>query len=109
MAPVISAEPAWPVSAPEGNNLFVKETRAVTPAGSAAPSASWIASASGFGGGVEPLPPRAATATTPATSTTATAASKAIRRAVGSVRKIFTAILSLGPGGKDRRPTLMLS
>ena len=43
VAPVISAEPAWPVSAPDGKRLFVKVIRAVTPVGSAAPSASWIA------------------------------------------------------------------
>ena len=109
VAPVIRADPAWPVSAPEGNSLFVKEIRAVTPAGSAAPSASWIAWASGFGGGVEPLPPRAATATAPATSTATIATESAIRRVVGSVRKIFTAVLSRVPHGEDRRGTLTLS
>ena len=61
-APDISAEPALPSSAPEGKSLFVNVIRAVIPSGAGAARASWIACASGFGGGVGPLPPLAATA-----------------------------------------------
>ena len=53
-APDISAEPVWPRSAPDGKRLFVNVTRAVTPSGVGAASASWIAWSSGFGGGVGP-------------------------------------------------------
>ena len=55
-----AAEPALPSSAPEGKSLFVKVTRAVTPAGFGAASASCTASASGFAGGASDVPEPAA-------------------------------------------------
>ena len=101
VAPDMSAEPAWPTSAPEGKSLFVKVIRAVTPSGFAAASESCAACASGFAGGVAPPPPWAATATTaPPTSTMHAATASVIRRVVERVRRIFTVDLS----GCSRRP-----
>src|ERR1700732_2407949 len=57
-APVISAEPVCPRSAPEGKRLFVNVICAVTPSGAPAESASWIAWARGFGGRRGPTPAR---------------------------------------------------
>src|SRR5436309_3470472 len=61
-APERSADPALPKSALEGRRLFVKVTRAVTPAGCGAASASCSASASDFGGGAVLVPELAAAA-----------------------------------------------
>src|SRR5260370_6719134 len=95
VAPDINAEPATPVSAPEGKSLFVKVMSAVIPSGAEPVSASSIAAASGFGGGVAPPDPVAATASAalPEASATTTAI-RAIRRGVESVRSSFTMILS---------------
>src|SRR5581483_5078656 len=88
VAPERSAEPAAPVSAPEGNSLFVNVISALMPCGLVPLSASCNACASGFGGGVGP-PPRAATASAalPPATTTRNVTS-ATRRVVESVRRM---------------------
>src|SRR6185436_2408168 len=94
-APDISAEPTCPVMAPEGKSLFVNLILAVTPSGAWPASESCNASASGFGGGVDPLPPLAATAIAAPPAARATTATISIRRReVESVRRSFKAILS---------------
>src|SRR5439155_5074225 len=89
-APFISADPALPRSEPEGKRLLVNAIRAVIPCGSEAVSASWTASANGFGGGVGPPPPKAVTEIVPATAaSTASAAARRTSLRVESLRKIF--------------------
>src|SRR5262249_54289142 len=94
-APDISAEPTCPNRAPDGNSLFVNVTRAVTPSGGFAPSASAIAWSSGLAGGGEPLPPAATAIAARPTATTHTAATRTTRLRVESLRRKLTAILSL--------------
>ena len=98
------------MSAPDGNSLFVKAIRAVTPAGSRRVSASWIAFASGFGGGVDPEPPRAATAIA-ARDDDGDDGGEQGEQAVDAavVRKIFTAVLSRGPHREGYPSSLKLS
>ena len=105
----ISAEPACPVSAPDGKSVFVKPMSALTPSGAWPASASCTACASGFGCGVAPLPPIAETAATPTIAAAATATRRATSVRVESVRKIFTAVLSPVPGRKSARGCLTVS
>jgi hypothetical protein len=92
----MSAEPAAPSSEPDGKRLFVNLMRAVMPSGAGAASASWIASPSGFGSGVGPLPPAATAMAALPAATAAMAAMSRSKRVVDRVRSSLKAFLSRG-------------